>query len=573
MALDPRTKENLKRLLRRTGLSRWARAALALRPAARAARRRDEAELAALREQLAAVRAQIEAAAAGQDRTALVIGMGGVAYIAQQLPVLAGVVAAGFAPVVVLPSRGNTQERRIYESCGITRFAYWEDQAENAEADVVLESFSRCRTQDDVLALSWQGIAVGKYAVSTLMRRLRQGHIDVADPQVRAHMEVALRRTLDHTAAGMALIESWRPDLGVFVDRGYTPEGPLFEICIAAGIRPITFNAAHRDNTLMLKRYGPDNANVHPSSLSDDTWTRLRAMTWTDAHWDSLRGELEHCYGSGQWYGEVGTQFNTRMLDRNTVLTRLELDPAKKTVLLFPHIFWDATFFWGRDVFRDYADWFRESVRAAWENDRVNWIIKVHPANVVKNQRDGIDGQFSEMEVLSEFGPVPPHIRVLPPDTEISTLSLFSVGDVCLTVRGTVGIEAAMLGLTVLTAGTGRYDGLGFTDDITTPDAWRQRLARIEETEPPAAETVELARRYAYGVFLARPLEMGSVCFRYAQQHGATLEVEVRPEAAADLMACDDIRAMAGWLRSGAQDCVTERMIAAPEEEVQGQVV
>jgi hypothetical protein len=556
VSIDPRIVDGLKRIIHRSGLSGIARALLDQRPAARAARRRDAVELEALAAALAQVRLQMEQAATPLRETALVVGMGGVSYITQQLPVLAGALAAGHVPVVVLPSRGSRQEQRIYELCGVQRFAYWDEQGGNQAGAEVIQALAACRTQQEVLELRWNGIAVGKYAVSTLMRRLRQGHIDIAVPELRAHMAVALRRTLDHAAAAERLLAHFQPSLAVFVDRGYTPEGPLFEACIARGVRPITFNAAHRDNTLMLKRYGSGNSNVHPSSLSARTWEQLRAMPWGEAEWERVRGELEYCYQSGQWYGEVGTQFNTRLLDRAALLQRLGLDPQRKTVLLFPHIFWDATFFWGNDIFRDYADWFRESVRAAWANDRVNWVIKIHPANVIKNQRDGVAGQYSEVAVLEEFGAIPGHIRVLPPDTDISTLSLFSVGDVCLTVRGTVGIEAAMCGLAVLTAGTGRYDGLGFTDDIATADEWRARLGLLEASTPPSPEQVELARRYAFGVFLARPLEMHAVRFHYEQAHGASLKVEVSEAAARDLFACPDIQRIAEWLRSGDEDCL-----------------
>ena len=42
--------------------------------------------------------------------------------------------------------------------------------------------------------------------------------------------------------------------------------------------------------------------------------------------------------------------------------------------------------FYGSDLFDDQEEWFVETVRAACENDRVNWIIKLHPANVWKLQ-------------------------------------------------------------------------------------------------------------------------------------------------------------------------------------------
>lgn len=558
LTIGPKRKEGLKRLLSRIGAMRVVRLVHStFSPTARAWRQRDTAVLQRIGPQLAALERQIVAQAKQAHGVALFIGMSGTSYILQQLPVIAGVVAHGLEPVLVLPSRGSREERRLYQLCGVRRFAYWDEQPGCKESAIMLARLGGCVSQQEVVSLQWRGISVGKYAISTLMRRLRAGQIDLTQPAVRAHLEVLFHRALDHTAAALRLIEHWNPRLGVFVDRGYTPEGPFFEACIARGILPITFNAAHRDNTLMLKRYGPGNANVHPSSLSADTWATLRdVMPWTPAQWERLRDELEFCYKSGQWYGEVGTQFSARLINREALLVKLNLDPSKKTVLLFPHIFWDATFFWGRDVFRDYEEWFRESVRAAWANDKVNWIIKVHPANLVKNHRDGLRGEFSEIRVLREFGAVPPHIRVLPADTDISTLSLFTVGDICLTVRGTVGIEAAMLGLCVVTAGTGRYDGLGFTIDMQTPAEYNRLLGRLQELSHPSPAKVELARRYAYGIFLVRPLEMRSVSFRYERTNDATLQVEIHPAAEEAFLQCPDIQAIASWLSSGDEDLV-----------------
>ncbi len=553
--MDPRWRDGIIRMVDRLGLSSMARTvSSALSAQARQQRRRNRDDLRLIAPQLKAVSAQIGAAFEGARGVALFISMTGIRNVLLQLPVIAGVAASGLEPVIILPSRASREELHLYALCGVRRFAYWDQAGPCGDWPRVLQTLNHCLDQDQLLELRWNGIAIGKYAVSTLMRRLRSGYIDLSDDTVRRQMELSLRRCLDHAAASLSLLEKWKPELVVFIDRGYTPEGPLFEASIARGVRPITLNAAHRDNALILKRYGQDNANVHPVSLSDKTWKQLTQMPWTDLHWQRLRGEFEHCYGSGQWYGEVATQFNTEILEKTKLLAKLNLDQGKRTVLLFPHIFWDATFFWGTDVFRDYEEWFRESVRAAWQNSKVNWIIKIHPANVVKNIRDGKTAKFSELQVLSEFGQIPPHIRLLPADTQISTLSVFAIGDVCLTVRGTVGIEAAAHGLTVVTAGTGRYDGLGFTIDARTKKDYLAILESVESLPAPTPHQTELAQRYAYGAFLVRPLEMSSIAFTYAKSRDAGLEVTVSPDAVVGLMDCPDILFIKSWLKSGEQD-------------------
>ena len=187
-----------------------------------------------------------------------------------------------------------------------------------------------------------------------------------------------------------------------------------------------------------------------------------------------------------------------------------ELDPSRRTVLVFPHIFWDGTFFWGRDLFDDYEAFFVETMKVAYRTPDVNWIVKVHPANLVKNSRDGVDGPLGEWQVLRSLGPLPPHIRVLDASTDISTLSLFEVGDVCVTVRGTVGLEAACFGLATVTAGTGRYDHLGFTIDPDTREEFLQTIAAAATLAKPTAQAIDNARRYAHGILLERPTPTGA---------------------------------------------------------------
>jgi hypothetical protein len=523
-------------------------------PRGRREQARNRADIERLEPAVSQTREQILQRTKSANGIVLLISMDGLSNVLLQLPVIAGIASAGFEPVMLLPSKESKEQRFLYSRIGIRRFAFWDEGGRCQDGSAVMRQLDSCKTQDDLLKLHWNQISIGKFAVSTLMRRLRAGSIDPSKPNVMRHLQVVVRRTLDHAYAALTLLDHWQPVSVIFIDRGYTPEGPMFDACIQRGLRPATMNSAHRDNALIFKRYGPDNANVHPVSLSDETWRKLLAMPWSEAQWEVVRQEIEYCYRSGQWYGEVATQFNTRILDHQALQAKLKLDPAKRTVLLFPHIFWDATFFWGVDVFGDYEEWFRESVRIAWRTPSVNWIIKIHPANVVKNIRDGTNAEFSEEVVLKEFGAIPTHICIIPADTDISTLSLFSIGHVCLTVRGTVGIEAAAFGLSVVTAGTGRYDRLGFTRDVKTRDEYFRVLESVADLPAPTPKQTELARRYAFGAFMVRPLDTRAIRFSYSRSRSASLEVAISDAARTGLFGCEDVEAVDRWLRSGAED-------------------
>ena len=197
----------------------------------------------------------------------------------------------------------------------------------------------------------------------------------------------------------------------------------------------------------------------------------------------------------------------------------------------------------------------------------MNWIVKLHPASVVKDRRDGYAGEPSEVTAMREtLGELPAHIAFLPPDSPVSTLALYDLMDYCLTVRGTVGIEGAMFGKTVLTAGTGRYDGYGFTIDSTGSDEYLSRLAAIETIPAPAGAETELARRYAYGLFMLRPLALRTMHFRYRQDESATLELALDLPEDRPIQGMPDIACLADWLMGDEDDLIG----AMPQEVVSG---
>ncbi len=220
--------------------------------------------------------------------------------------------------------------------------------------------------------------------------------------------------------------------------------------------------------------------------------------------------------------------------------------------MIFSHVLWDANMFFGRDLFADQEEWFVESVRAACANDAVNWIVKLHPANVWKRRRDHVSGELDEhVAVREHIGELPPHVKLLDPDTDISTWSLFDVTDYGVTIRGSIGFELPCFGKPALTAGTGFYSGRGFTVDSETADEYLGRLARVHELDPPSAESVELAKQHAYALFKLRQTRFTSFrsVFKSVEEiddpSEATIELSLRD--AGELARAEDLRLLGAW--------------------------
>jgi len=500
------------------------------------------------------------------EQHALVVGYENPKLAAFQAPLIFALRVAGFHVTVPLPDIGGAAAN-FYRALGANAILPTANLRLSPDRALIQDLLDSAESQDTLLALTYRGIPIGTFATSTLMRQCRLGSINPRAPGLAGKVKDAIAASVRAADLAMAMIGKVQPDLVCFYDRGYTPDGELFEAALAGGARSLTLNAAHRSGLVICKRYNSANKDRHFGAPSAKTWDILRNMAWTDGHWQGLRAEVEDCYRSGTWYDEVGTQFGKKAPTRDEIVRTLGLDPARKTAVLFPHLFWDATFFWGDDLFDDYRDWFCEVLRAAARNDRVNWIVKLHPASVVKDRRDGYAGEPSEVTAMREtLGALPAHIAFLPPDSPVSTLALYDVMDYCLTVRGTVGIEAAMYSKSVLTAGTGRYDGFGFTIDSISRDEYLARLAKIETVLAPTTTQTELARRYAYGLFMLRPLEFQTMRFRYRQDESATLELALELPEDRSIRDMPDIACLADWL-TGIDDDLVGSM---PRESVSG---
>lgn len=498
-------------------------------------------------------------------RTALIVTKGTVVGAKIELAFIKALELAGFASVVLC----DRELGKFYRLAGVRGVVHWEQftrELDGRDAGGLAHSAAGIA---DILPFEVAGARVGKFALSSAFRSLKVGRLDFSLPATRAVLGDHLRGGGGRAHAAHRLLDAVRPDLALFMGNRYSGQGELMDVCLSRGVDVLTWFDAHRSSALMLKRYRIENRDRHHGSISDDTWAALCAMPWGAENRDALRREYAVNYAAGDWYSRGGTQVNKRVIDPASVRARLGLDPERKTAVIFPHILWDATLFWGEDLFSNYEDWLVETVKAAAANTRLNWIIKIHPAHVAKSAMERDDRQPAEMAAITRrIGALPRHVTLIPPDTDINTYSLFGIMDYCLTVRGTIGIEAASLGIRVLTAGTGRYDHRGFTTDSASASEYLDRLARLESLPPLSEAERELAERFAYGAFLLRPFPLSTWTIDHAKDVEATTHVSLNATTVDALRRAPDLLAFAAWAQDGHQEDFLWRAPAAARDEV-----
>jgi hypothetical protein len=417
----------------------------------------------------------------------------------------------GVRTVVYAPSRRMRRVARYAAAFGVGDVVYAGDVEPDAATcqriDTHVNDFLAGPCDFDTVK-SWRSgnCQVGNHVLSTVIRLTFDGSPDLAVEGNRALLGTVLRDVLTNYERARVLFDRIDVAFVLAEEANYSVNGPLVDAAVDRGVDVIQTVGSWRDDALISKRLTASNRREDAKALARSSFARLVAAPWTAADDEELDRDFARRYG-GAW--QLGTHYQPDHASARSgaeIVEELALDPAKPTAVIFAHVLWDASLFFGVDLFQNYSDWLVETVRCAVARDNMNWIVKAHPSNVFRTKHGDVTGECSELELLREaFTTLPRHVSVLRPETDISTPSLYRFADVGITVRGTPGIEMACFGKAVLTAGTSAYSELGFTVDSSSREEYLERLRTLDGRARPAPEATARARRYAHAFFVDRP--------------------------------------------------------------------
>jgi hypothetical protein len=472
---------------------------------------------------------------------------------------LALAVHGGVRPLAIVP-QSSVWAPRAFDALGIHDHVRLEDLAGGSHAPRIEAAvnglFATPPSFQRLKDFEFDGVAVGRQVLATVSRRMHRGVTTFEDPHAQTLAREMMPDALRSIVAAQELLVRTSPAVVLFNERGYAGYGSVYDVALGMGLNVIQFVAAHREDAQIFKRYTTATRAVHPFSIATDTWERVKAMPWTPDHDAALDRVFQDKY-AGRWrHPSARIQANKRQADRDAVVAELGLDPRKRIAVLFSHVLWDANMFYGRDLFPDQEAWFVETVGAAIANDRLNWVVKLHPANAWKLAREGLAGSYYEVDLIRRhFGELPSHVKLMTPETTLSPLALFRAIDCGITIRGSIGYELPCFGVPVVTAGTGRYTGLGFTIDPSTPREYLDALACLEGVPRLDARGTELAKRHAFALFYLRPCRFTTFDSVFDQQAPTPLreDIEIRAQDLAGLRAAPDLRSFAAWALDSAE--------------------
>lgn len=473
----------------------------------------------------------------------------------------------GWTIQVVLRDRSMVRGKAYFRAFGINRFIYLNDVQLTADEQAYCQASANQLLEQPLslqLVKGWQfeGSWIGPQIISTLSRIRFEGMVDFSDPQVRIRLGEMLEPCLEHVLRARKLMQAHPADLGLTIEANYAAFGPLVDMAIAHDTPVIQMIQPWKDDGLIFRRLTLSTRREHPSSVALETLDNVVQRPWTDVEEQALNHLFADRYG-GRWFLQARNQQNTRPYTYDELATRFSLDRKKPVAVVFSQVLWDANLFYGDDIFEDYGEWFVETVRAACANPAVNWLVKIHPANVWKRSYENITREYAETELIRrEIGELPPHVKLIGADDDVNTLSLFENLDYGVTVRGTAGMEMVCFGKHCVTAGTGRYSGLGFTLDCADRQQYFHRLANLQDQPRMMAAEVLRAKWHAYTAFMLRPWPMVSArakfVYKKAGHHPLDHNLQILARSVDDVAKFGDLDDWGDWAISDRIDYLSQ---------------
>lgn len=439
----------------------------------------------------------------------------------------------GFKIVILTSYYAKTLSDNIHRKIyGFDNIIYIQDFMEffpSEGARKVVASTKKAKAIEDIKSLKYKNTNVGLHSLASY-----EGKFPLRDVHKDKRFIAQLLKTIKHSCCYVDAIEKLikliNPSKVISVEKGNTGNCEIFYESIYRGIDYLQWLSCHEPNSIMIKRYNSENYRVHPFSVSDETWFKI---TKEDADYtDAVLKSFESGYVNGNWFRYKNLTANKTIVNKDEIIKRFDLNPDKKIAIIFSHILDDANFFYGEDLFKSgFPEWLTETVRVAGKNREVNWLLKLHPANVYRRTNSGEKGEYGEIVAMKEaLGEIPENVKIILPDIDINPYSFFMITDYGITVRGTVGAELPCFGIPVLTAGTGRYSGKGFTIDSNTPDEYLHKVANIQKIAPLSAQQRDMAIKHAYLFFKERPAKYDTFIqdiYPYPTGHPLNRDIEI----------------------------------------------
>ena len=424
--------------------------------------------------------------------------------------VMSGVYSHKNYNTYVLTSK-NEPIRNIYFRLFGVKFIYIEDlQIKSISVPSILsDQIAGLETFKDFKEYELDDVPLGKMALSTYGRLKATGVINVSDPEVRVGVKYWVAYLYQTLVVSKQVYEKYNIKMLFFTEVFMEEYGAFYYGALHSDLNILRFAGTVRDDAIIAHHLTMESDRTHHAAVTPESWERICSFPESSEMYSELEQNFLDRYGD-RWALSKRNQPNTRIMLPSEARKILGVSEDRKIAVIYSHILYDTLFFFGEDLFPCYADWFVETVKVACLNPEIQWFVKVHPSNLWRGELEHFfGGEYEEVLLIrNKIGELPDHVTMVYPDTPISPYSWFQITDYGITVRGTSGIDMGALGKSVVTAGSGRYEKIGFTINPKSATEYLNLLSKLHTVSAPTEKQRQLGARFAYATFCMKPYTM-----------------------------------------------------------------
>ncbi len=334
------------------------------------------------------------------------------------------------------------------------------------------------------------GIDIDYTVKPSLVRFFRRGSVPDTARGRRVHREFVLAGLLASEALPKAL-DAIEPDRVVAVNGKFFAENIMFQFCRRRGIDIFTYERGKIKDTLNIvcNQISVDQENTY-------AWNTVKDRHLTEDEWAVIRGYIDDRKKGGR----TVMRFHPNPEENEAAVKQAAgFEEGKKHFALFSNIVWDSAVQY-RDIgFDNMFDWIRLTIDFFGRHPEANLIVRLHPAEVKISSDVTMEKSLDYLN--SVFDEFPENVRVIPPESDVSSYKLIDYCDTIIVYTSTIGIEAALEEKPTVVCGETHFSHKGFTIDIETQQQYYEVLEQLMADASPVKLDWEAAWKYAYIFF------------------------------------------------------------------------
>lgn len=345
----------------------------------------------------------------------------------------------------------------------------------------------------DLFSFTFHGIKIGEFmknSVTAFYRHLPDEWFTEMESIARLYIESGI---LAYCAA-KNMIEGLGVDILVTTGGKSPLWGPVFEVAEQMGKTVInwedpspfqnSFVFSHKQPALQYK--------------IDNLWEKNKSCTLSEVEKKQVadfRARVKHLLCQKSAIENIAEIRDT-----------LKLSGDRKIVTLYSGLPWDGSIYGLDKAFKDIFSWILWMIDYAIKRQDIDLIIRCHPAEA--SLGTGLVPVTLTDMINKHFHDLPANIKIVKPESRISSYLLAELSDINMVYLSTIGLEIAAMGKRSWVVANPHYANKGFTVDIDSPEDLRRHLDNNNFSNCLSNEQIELAEQYTHLLYFRHIVRM-----------------------------------------------------------------